>query len=79
MLNRDECLSQYRYYCQSYVRQHKWIADMADVGMDNIELITKLNDRLFNFKKWFEHYYSSYTYPETWDDISDIKFGPINI
>ena len=79
MFNRDVCLSEYRMYCQYYINQRGYIADMAMTSSDNLQLVNLLYDRLLTFKQWFETYYNYSKFPSEWNDIADIKFGPINI
>jgi hypothetical protein len=52
---------------------------MANVPVDDVELINHLHQRLLTFKAWFETHYDYAKFPDEWNDIADIKFGPINI
>lgn len=79
MFNRDECLSQYRSYCQFYIKQREYVATMADTSVDDLKLINLLHDRLLTFGEWFETYYDYAKFPSEWGDIAYMKFGPINI
>ena len=79
MVNRDDCLDQYRSYCQFYTKQRQYLASMAEINPDDLRFIKSLHDRLLTFREWFESYYNYESYPKEWDDIAYMKFGPINI